>query len=170
MIVDESINHLRSKGHEQDRRSANDHIQSLSSTYIALYVLFQFFSLVYNTFVLSSDVLYLFLDIWSFQYSIFKVRFAATIPSCDSKNFVLLHHGLRPIKYHLNICSCASTSHIFICYLAWLIATVEMVRFELMTPCLQGRCSPNWATPPRVLASTYLPGPSPAKYCRPSGS
>ena len=25
---------------------------------------------------------------------------------------------------------------------------MEMVRFELMTPCLQGRCSPNWATPP----------------------
>ena len=24
-----------------------------------------------------------------------------------------------------------------------LIASVEMVRFELMTPCLQGRCSPN---------------------------
>ena len=27
--------------------------------------------------------------------------------------------------------------------LALLIANVEMVRFELMTPCLQGRCSPN---------------------------
>ena len=27
---------------------------------------------------------------------------------------------------------------------------VEMVRFELMTPCLQGRCSPNWATPPKI--------------------
>ena len=26
---------------------------------------------------------------------------------------------------------------------AMLIACVEMVRFELMTPCLQGRCSPN---------------------------
>ena len=23
-----------------------------------------------------------------------------------------------------------------------------MRRFELLTPCLQGRCSPNWATPP----------------------
>ena len=28
-------------------------------------------------------------------------------------------------------------------------AFVEMERFELLTPCLQGRCSPNWATPPR---------------------
>ena len=28
---------------------------------------------------------------------------------------------------------------------SWL---VEMMGFEPMTPCLQGRCSPNWATPP----------------------
>ena len=26
--------------------------------------------------------------------------------------------------------------------------SVETERFELLTPCLQGRCSPNWATPP----------------------
>ena len=25
---------------------------------------------------------------------------------------------------------------------------METTRFELVTPCLQGRCSPNWATPP----------------------
>ena len=25
---------------------------------------------------------------------------------------------------------------------------METERFELLTPCLQGRCSPNWATPP----------------------
>ena len=28
---------------------------------------------------------------------------------------------------------------------------MEMMGFEPMTPCLQGRCSPNWATPPYVL-------------------
>ena len=33
------------------------------------------------------------------------------------------------------------------------IDRVEMVRFELMTPCLQGRCSPNWATPPHSIAA-----------------
>ena len=27
-------------------------------------------------------------------------------------------------------------------------AWMETERFELLTPCLQGRCSPNWATPP----------------------
>ena len=27
---------------------------------------------------------------------------------------------------------------------------VEMRRIELLTPCLQGRCSPSWATPPNL--------------------
>ena len=31
---------------------------------------------------------------------------------------------------------------------------VEMRRIELLTPCLQGRCSPSWATPPN-LASLF---------------
>ena len=30
----------------------------------------------------------------------------------------------------------------------WQNVLVEIMRFELMTPCLQGRCSPNWAIPP----------------------
>ena len=30
------------------------------------------------------------------------------------------------------------------------VVLVEMMGFEPMTPCLQGRCSPNWATPPLV--------------------
>ena len=46
---------------------------------------------------------------------------------------------------------------------------VETERFELLTPCLQGRCSPNWATPPFGilklfcfnLAATCFPIPSP---------
>ena len=29
-----------------------------------------------------------------------------------------------------------------------LFELVEMRRIELLTPCLQGRCSPSWATPP----------------------
>ena len=35
---------------------------------------------------------------------------------------------------------------------------LEMMGFEPMTPCLQGRCSPNWATPPFVypLVSLFL--------------
>ena len=33
---------------------------------------------------------------------------------------------------------------------------VEMMGFEPMTPCLQGRCSPNWATPPCRLPIVLL--------------
>ena len=47
--------------------------------------------------------------------------------------------------------------HLFSCYSFfkvqwWVIPQkmrlVEMRRIELLTPCLQGRCSPSWATPP----------------------
>ena len=62
---------------------------------------------------------------------------------------------------------------------------MEMMGFEPMTPCLQGRCSPNWATPPFnwvllfsvffnhrsgllhsviVSALSYFPVQSPVKY------
>ena len=34
---------------------------------------------------------------------------------------------------------------------------VEMRRIELLTPCVQGRCSPSWATPPNIhLSSRHL--------------
>ena len=33
---------------------------------------------------------------------------------------------------------------------------MEMERFELLTPCLQGRCSPNWAIPPWESGSHLL--------------
>ena len=35
---------------------------------------------------------------------------------------------------------------------------MEMMGFEPMTPCLQGRCSPNWATPPwfRFILSLWM--------------
>ena len=39
-----------------------------------------------------------------------------------------------------------SSTHVF----------VEITRFELVTPCLQGRCSPNWATPPRMRCHLRL--------------
>ena len=33
---------------------------------------------------------------------------------------------------------------------------VEMRRIELLTPCLQGRCSPSWATPPNLVDTSLL--------------
>ena len=42
---------------------------------------------------------------------------------------------------------------------------VEMMGFEPMTPCLQGRCSPNWATPPyHGLFSFQRPLPVPENW------
>ena len=67
----------------------------------------------------------------SFQYEIFKVH-------------------ITP----LSIWSCGHRCHL-------LCQRMETERFELLTPCLQGRCSPNWATPPGNLAATYFPIPSP---------
>ena len=33
---------------------------------------------------------------------------------------------------------------------------VEMMGIEPMTPCLQGRCSPSWATPPHIGTVPYF--------------
>ena len=35
--------------------------------------------------------------------------------------------------------------------------SVEMKGFEPLTPCLQGRCSPNWAIPPLIRRPPILP-------------
>ena len=35
------------------------------------------------------------------------------------------------------------------------VPLVEMMGIEPMTPCLQGRCSPSWATPPSVWAFLF---------------
>ena len=34
------------------------------------------------------------------------------------------------------------------------VLLVEMRRIELLTPCLQSRCSPSWATPPKYMVGT----------------
>ena len=39
---------------------------------------------------------------------------------------------------------------LFTVYSQLITVLVEMRRVELLTPCLQGRCSPNWATPPCI--------------------
>ena len=36
-----------------------------------------------------------------------------------------------------------------------LFELVEMRRIELLTPCLQGRCSPSWATPPWCFFQSF---------------
>ena len=43
---------------------------------------------------------------------------------------------------------------------------VEMKGFEPLTPCLQGRCSPNWATPPKGFST--VPGNRTTTFWRPN--
>ena len=47
------------------------------------------------------------------------------------------------------------------CLLHLASALVEMRRIELLTPCLQSRCSPSWATPPYALRCSSAGEPTP---------
>ena len=51
----------------------------------------------------------------------------------------------------LNLCSFS-----LIWFVLILVPLVEMRRIELLTPCLQSRCSPSWATPPRLWRYSFL--------------
>ena len=69
----------------------------------------------------------------------------------------------RPRAYQARALTCWAMSpfslpmylvHLFAIFVK-LSLLVEMMGFEPMTPCLQGRCSPSWATPPyRVFLFT----------------
>ena len=50
-------------------------------------------------------------------------------------------------------------------YHIFMIAMVEMRRIELLTPCLQGRCSPSWATPPNSCWYFVKTTSAYTKYC-----
>ena len=84
-----------------------------------------------------------------FYSSIYFIRFSMNIFR-DSSSLVG-SSGLEPPTSRL---SGARSNHlsyepikVFRC-ISSLSPLVEMMGFEPMTPCLQGRCSPNWATPP----------------------
>ena len=73
-----------------------------------------------------------------------------------------LHLGCLVIvlTFISSMCSFQGPFELFVLFAISYIA-VEITRFELVTPCLQGRCSPNWAKPPFDLAATCSPIPSP---------
>ena len=54
----------------------------------------------------------------------------------------------RPRAYQARALTTWAMSPLVIRCISYLSPLVEMMGFEPMTPCLQGRCSPNWATPP----------------------
>ena len=54
--------------------------------------------------------------------------------------------------FFINVSMCSFQGTVLSeCYYTrfWPFGQVEITRFELVTPCLQGRCSPNWAIPPK---------------------
>ena len=90
-------------------------------------------------------------------YSVFNERFLSRVSPLKAFSFATLvamvgTSGLEPPTSRL---SGARSNHLSYAPL-WLTGyslfhqclLVEMMGFEPMTPCLQGRCSPNWATPP----------------------
>ena len=66
------------------------------------------------------------------------------------------------LYWHRHLCrergNFVSELHSFvIIWLSEVSFRMEITRFELVTPCLQGRCSPNWAIPPyKVSLMFYL--------------
>ena len=78
--------------------------------------------------------------LWMFHFSLPRfTRFARFIT--DILSNILHAHLWRPEEQVLRpsqLTVFGRSTHVF----------VEITRFELVTPCLQGRCSPNWAIPP----------------------
>ena len=93
-----------------------------------------------------------------FQYAVFKVRmqnriFWFSVKACFHKkagifDFIACLHATEE--------TCFRSAYVSTCTV--FSYRMEMERFELLTPCLQGRCSPNWATPPYGCGSSLIWG------------
>ena len=81
---------------------------------------------------------------WTFSFRRSSLRWWAQVDSNHRPRAyqarALTTWAMSPLSYSMYLVSLA--------YLLRLLPLVEMMGFEPMTPCLQGRCSPNWATPP----------------------
>ena len=88
--------------------------------------------------------------LWMFHFSLPRfTRYARFIT--DILSNVLHAHLWRPKEQVLRpsqLTAFGRSTHVF----------VEITRFELVTPCLQGRCSPNWAIPPYGITAFRLMG------------
>ena len=93
-----------------------------------------------------------------FYSSIYFIRFSMNILSDFSDWWAQVDSNHRPRAYQaraLTTWAMSPLSYLPV-YLFPLSPMVEMMGFEPMTPCLQGRCSPNWATPPFLGVSLLL--------------
>ena len=97
-----------------------------------------------KNFCCCSQLGFCFSDVLIVRYS-FKNIYSSICMKFSRYNILVLPNMLYPLSFTndlaLNLLSLYSNS--LSCF-----RSVETERFELLTPCLQGRCSPNWATPP----------------------
>ena len=89
--------------------------------------------------------------IFTLLYSVFKVllgtlflRFRSLVGTSGLEPPTSRLSGVR--SNHLSYAPIQSVSRLF--SFLFSCPVVEMKRIELLTPCVQGRCSPSWATPP----------------------
>ena len=74
-----------------------------------------------------------------------KLRSEFVTPQTDSKNFVFLITDILRISFKNAFTSAYEQAQrsVTIIFCLLLNYQMEIRRFELLTPCLQGRCSPN---------------------------
>ena len=90
--------------------------------------------------------------LFSFQVSGFlflRTDFSSKFLCCSNLFLVVGTNGLEPSTSRL---SGVRSNHLSYAP----ISLVEMRRIELLTLCVQGRCSPSWATPPFFLVKVLF--------------
>ena len=109
------------------------HIWFAKCFHLAGFVTFNVFFLIYLLSIIFLMLHYLVFKVQFKEYEFFWFQYEfMQIVNFLRRRRVLVY--ARPRKNSLDAWSCAKL--------------VEMRRIELLTPCLQGRCSPSWATPP----------------------
>ena len=98
------------------------------------------------------------------RYSVFKEQMWQWLDWHGTHKMlrILFRHG-----HSSNVLSCMNPlalsyasvrrARVFIQCVTLFIINVEIKGFEPLTPCLQGRCSPNWAIPPLIRRPPILP-------------
>ena len=106
---------------------------------------------------ISFFVLYFFHDIFLFLNNLYFVSATQVLDfSVFNELYVRSLFGFQCTLFALakfeetNSSSLLQQTFFIACY------KVEIKRVELLTPCLQGRCSPNWAIPPYLAKATLF--------------
>ena len=124
--------------------------------------------LQYNLYYYVIVVWYISISCWLDVWLIVSTSYQLFIITSNNVFWCLLYllcctnppiNGLTSTTYKYRIFSHMrfsrySVQENLISYFRYFKYLMEMKGFEPTTPCLQGRCSPNWATPPRCFGSS----------------